>query len=244
MPAQPVPMTAPSPDTLDSPLQRIQERLPHLLHILDDQAARVPLRDSVLDANIRQPKPLSRGLRVATLCGADMPSGPDVHAAIRVRMDGRELLVDVGYAAPFYEPIPLDLPTSYSFRFGRDAYVVHPRDDEGRTRLELQREGTLAHAYLLKPAARTIAHFRRAIRASYREDATFMRSLLLVRFLDSQSITILNRLRIDSGPDGFSLHELATLDRVVEEIVSAFDMEEDVVRAAVTDLPELESPYG
>ena len=51
-----------------------------------------------------------------TLCGADMRSGPDVHAAIRARMEGRELLVDVGYAAPFYDPIPLDLPTLYSFR--------------------------------------------------------------------------------------------------------------------------------
>jgi arylamine N-acetyltransferase len=180
----------------------------------------------------------------ATLCGADMASGPDVHMAIRVGMGGRELLVDVGYAAPFYDPIPLDLPTPYSFRFGRDTYVVHSKDAEGRTRLDLQREGDRVHGYLLKPAPRTIARFRRAIRASYREDATFMRSLLLVRFLDSQSVTILNRLRIDSSPDGFSLHELPTLDRVVGEIVSAFDMDEDVVRAAVAGLPELESPYG
>lgn len=82
------------------------------------------------------------------------------------------------------------------------------------------------------------------IRASYRDDATFMRSLLLVRFFDSQSVTILNRLRIDSGPDGFSLRELPTMDRVVEEIVSVFDMEEEIVRAAVAGLAELESPYG
>jgi N-hydroxyarylamine O-acetyltransferase len=180
----------------------------------------------------------------AKLCGADMASGPDVHMAIRVRLGGRELLVDVGYAAPFYEPIPLDLPAPFTIRFGRDTYVVHPQDGGGRTSLELQRDGERAHGYLLKPAARTIAHFARVIRASYRPGATFMRSLLLVRFFDSQSVTILNRLRIDSGPDGFSLRELATTDRVVEEIVSAFDMEEEIVRAAVDGFLELESPYG
>jgi len=180
----------------------------------------------------------------ATLCGADMASGPDVHMATRVRLDGRELLVDVGYAAPFYEPVPLDLSACFTLRFGRDTYVLHPRDAEGRSRLDLVRDGERVHGYLLKPAPRTLGHFRRAIRASYRRDATFMRSLLLVRFFDGMSVTILNRLRVDSGPDGFSLHELPTLDRVVDEIVSAFDMEEDVVRAAVAELPDLESPYG
>jgi len=164
--------------------------------------------------------------------------------AIQVRLGGRDLLVDVGYAAPFYEPIPLDLPAPFTIRFGRDTYVLQARDAEGRSRLDLVRDGDRVHGYLLKPTPRTLGHFRRVIRASYRGDATFMRSLLLVRFLDEQSITILNRLRIDSGPDGFSLHELPTMDHVVDEIVSAFDMEEEIVRAAVAGLPELESPYG
>lgn len=180
----------------------------------------------------------------AALCGADMPSGPDVHMATVVRLDGRDLLVDVGYAAPFYDPLPLDQPAPKSFRFGRDAYVVHPRDPAGRTRLDLLRDGDRVHGYLLKPVPRTIACFRRVIRASYRDDATFMRSLLLVRFFDDQSVTIVNRLRIDSTRDGFSLHEITTSARMVEEIVSAFDMDEEVVRAAVAALPELESPYG
>jgi hypothetical protein len=100
------------------------------------------------------------------------------------------------------------------------------------------------HGYLLKPVPRTIGCFRRVIRASYRDDATFMRSLLLVRFFDDQSVTILNRLRIDSTRDGSSLREITTSDRMVEEIVSAFDMDEEVVRTAVAALPELESPYG
>lgn len=180
----------------------------------------------------------------ATLCGADMGSGPDVHAAIRVRTGGRELLVDVGYAAPFYDPIPLDRQEVTALRFGRDTYLVHPRDAEGRTKLDHQRDGVRVHKYLLKPARRTIGHFSRAIRDSFREGATFMRSLLLVRLFDSQSVTILNRLRIDSSPDDFSLRELVTVERVVEEIVGVFDMDEAVVRVAVDGIQELDNPYG
>lgn len=180
----------------------------------------------------------------AALCGADMPSGPDVHAAVRVTVEGRELLVDVGYAAPFYDPIPLDLEETLTLRFGRDTYVVHPKDAGGRTRLDLVRDGERVHGYLLNPAPRRVEHFGRAIRASYRTGATFMRSLLLVRFFDARSVTILNRLRIDSWPDGFSVRELVTVDRLVNDIVSAFDMEEAVVRSAVARLSGLESPYG
>jgi hypothetical protein len=42
----------------------------------------------------------------------------------------------------------------------------------------------------------------------------------------------------------FSLRELVTVDRVVEEIVGAFDMDEAIVRVAVDGLRELDNPYG
>ncbi len=42
------------------------------------------------------------------LCGADM-SDPDIHIVNIVKIKNREYLVDVDYAAPFAEPLPLDL---------------------------------------------------------------------------------------------------------------------------------------
>jgi arylamine N-acetyltransferase len=180
----------------------------------------------------------------AVLCGADMPSGPDVHAATRVRLEGRDFLVDVGYAAPFYEPIPLDLPRTQAIRFGRDCYLVHPRDSGGRSTVELWRDGARVHGYVLNPRPRTAGHFGRAIRDSFRPRATFMRSLLLVRAFEGRTVTVLNRLRIDSWPDDFRLSELPCLDRVVAEIVTVFDMDEEVVRLAVSGIAELDSPYG
>src|SRR3954462_2304748 len=43
----------------------------------------------------------------ADLHSADM-NVPNVHSCIRVRVDGRSYHVDVGNAAPFLDPIPLD----------------------------------------------------------------------------------------------------------------------------------------
>jgi N-hydroxyarylamine O-acetyltransferase len=178
----------------------------------------------------------------ASLYGADMASGHDVHVAIRVRLEKRDLLVDVGYAAPFYEPLPLDLPSAYALTFGRDCYVLHPSDAEGRTRLELFREGVRVHGYLLGPQPRSIEHFERAVHDSCRDSSTFMRSLLLVRFFDSQSVTIVNCRRIDSTRDGSLARELLNLDQVVDEVVGAFDIDEPIVREAVGGLTDLVSP--
>jgi len=62
------------------------------------------------------------------LCGADM-SQPDVHIVILVKLDGREYIVDVGYAAPFLEPIPRDLLIDYKISRGKDDYILHPMDN-------------------------------------------------------------------------------------------------------------------
>ena len=89
------------------------------------------------------------------LCSADMAT-PDVHMASVVRVEGRDYLVDTGYAAPFLSPIPLDLESDYLIELGRDRYVLKPQDEFGQSRLELYREGKLKHGYLLKPQPRTI----------------------------------------------------------------------------------------
>ena len=74
------------------------------------------------------------------LCGADM-SNPDVHMVSMVGLDGREFLVDVGYAAPLLEPLPRDSARDVVVELGRDRYVLRPQDAEGRSRLDLVRDG-------------------------------------------------------------------------------------------------------
>jgi N-hydroxyarylamine O-acetyltransferase len=130
------------------------------------------------------------GYRVS-LCGADM-SAPDVHVVNLVSLDASQYLVDGGYAAPFLEPMCLDLTLDHVVPWGRDRYVLKPRDSDGRPRLEHHRDGRLRHSYRVNPAPRQIEEFAGVIADSFRADATFMNALLVVRFSEARSLTLRN----------------------------------------------------
>lgn len=123
------------------------------------------------------------------LCGCDM-SEPDVHVVNVVTIDGREYLVDVGYGAPFWSPLPLDAATDLEVTFGEDLYVLRPRDARGSSRLDFYRRGELVHGYTVKPTPRTIDFFRRPILDSFRPDATFFNTTLVARFSPRESVMI------------------------------------------------------
>ncbi len=128
----------------------------------------------------------------ATLCGADMPSGPDVHAAIAVTVGGRDWLVDAGNAAPFLAPLPLDVDRPQEVRYGVDRWVLQPRDGGGRSRSEVWRAGEQVHGYTLKPGQVSPDRFDRVVRDSFRPQATFMNAVLLVRCFPRHLVRILN----------------------------------------------------
>ena len=107
------------------------------------------------------------------LCAADM-STPAVHALSMVSVEGRQYLVDTGYAAPFLSPLPRDLTTDYVIALGRDRYVLKPQDANGSSRLELQQDGVLRHGYQAKPEPKRIEDFGQVIANSFRADATFL----------------------------------------------------------------------
>ncbi|HVN33561.1 MAG TPA: arylamine N-acetyltransferase [Thermoanaerobaculaceae bacterium] len=180
----------------------------------------------------------------AALCGADMPSGEDVHAAITVAIDGRDLLVDVGYGAPFLEPLPRDAANDVVLRYGRDFYVLRPRDGQGRSRLDMYRDGELLHGYLLKPTPRPIEHFSRAVRASFREDATFMNAVDLIRFSNTDSVVIYNLSIIRSWPDRFSIERLPDREALVQAIEREFGIPAEIARDAIAGLGALRDVHG
>ncbi len=123
------------------------------------------------------------------LCGGDM-SAPDVHAVNVVTLDGRDHLVDVGYGAPFWTPLPLDAAADVETAFGEDRYVLRPRDARGHSRLDFYRRGDLVHGYTVKPAPRTPDFFGPAILDSFRPDATFFNTTLVARFSPRESVMI------------------------------------------------------
>ena len=53
-----------------------------------------------------------------------------------VTINGKEYIVDVGYAAPFYKPIGRNLNQEHVIEFGNEKYVLNPRDEKGYSKME------------------------------------------------------------------------------------------------------------
>ena len=171
----------------------------------------------------------------ADLCGADMTK-PDVHVVSMIRLEGREYLVDVGYGAPFYEPMPRDLEREHEVVFGSNLFVLHPRDVEGRTRMDHLRDGKLIHGYLAKPEPRKIEHFDEVIRHSYTDAATFMNVVVVERFFTDRSVRFHNFDFTESTPDGTTTTRLADKKELVEAIEHHCGFPAEIVREAIFDI--------
>jgi N-hydroxyarylamine O-acetyltransferase len=181
----------------------------------------------------------------ARLCGADM-SRPDVHVVNVVEIGGREVLVDVGYGAPLFTPMPLDLDRDQTAALGRDRFVLRPRDATGRSALELHRDGGLRHGYRVNPAGRELAHFRAAIADSFRPDATFMNALVAIRFpARDRSLVLRNLSLVEASGDREvrrALADRAELARVAEAV---FGIPGEITAGALEIVPELAAdPWG
>ena len=176
------------------------------------------------------------------LCAADMKV-PDVHAVIVLLLDGREYLIDVGYAAPFCCPLPRDLKTDYAVALGRDRYVLKPQDANGWSRLELYREGELKHRYVAKPVPRQIEDFSGVIADSFRPDATFLNSLLVTRAWKDRSVMIHNLAVIESHGADYSIHTLSGPGELVAKVEEFFGIPREIVAVAVGELRELRDPW-
>jgi len=169
------------------------------------------------------------------LCGADM-SKPDVHIVSIVRIDEREYIVDVGYAAPFFEPLPRDLSSEFEIALGNDRYVLSPKDPTGRSRLTLCRNGEPKHGYLVNPRSRRIEDFQEIIADSFKPSATFMNAVLLVKFGAGYSIVLHNMTYIESRGTSSRRMDLKSTDELVKAIEKHFFIPSFISRIALDGL--------
>ncbi len=174
------------------------------------------------------------------LCGADM-NNPDAHMANIVEIEGREFLVDAGYAAPSLSPLPRDLKIDYSIVLGRDRYVLKPQDDKGHSRLELYRDGVLKHGYVAKPEPKSLDDF--SVAESFGETATFMNALLLARFFPDRSIVIYNLTVVESQGENFKSYSLKDRGELGQTVEDLFDIPKHIVMEAVGELQNLNDPW-
>ena len=173
-----------------------------------------------------------------SLCGADM-NNPDVHIVNFVSVEGREYLIDVGYGAPFTEPLPRDLPHDYEIKLGADRYVLKPPDDHGRSRLEFYKDGEYKHGYTAKPIERTIEHFEPAITQSYRPEATFLNSLLIVRFFRDRMLRLHNLTLFDYSTRAACSRHLADREHLPAAVHEHFGIPSEIVAEVLATLGPL-----
>ena len=125
------------------------------------------------------------------LCGADMKN-PDVHIINIATVEGREYIVDGGYAAPFLEPLPRFLTGNYVIRLGNEKFILKPQNKNGLSKLEHYYNGEFKHWYTAKPKPRSIEEFRSVIKDSYSDDAMFMNIFRITRFTENGSLVLRN----------------------------------------------------
>ncbi len=176
----------------------------------------------------------SLGYRVK-LCGADM-SNPNVHMVCLVEVDGREFLIDVGYAAPFYVPLPRDLTTDHIIDWGNERYVLKPQEAGGRSRLELYREGAVEHGYVVNPEPRQLQSFAGVIADSFRLQATFLNAVLLTRFYPGQSVIIHNLTLTRARPGESVTRTLGSREELVAVVEQEFGIPQAIAADALSSV--------
>jgi len=172
------------------------------------------------------------------LCGADM-SLPDVHMVSRVRVQAGEYLVDVGYGAPFFAPIPL--AADWSTQLGRWKFELTPYRATGAWRMRQFWNGVYEHGYLAKPQPKTLNDFEPAITSSFAPQATFMRAVMLTRFRPGQAVVIRNLTITKSDAEHNVERRVASRAELCDEIERLFSISAEIAAEALSTVPE---PFG
>lgn len=176
------------------------------------------------------------------LCGADMKS-PDVHIVNVVKIDGKEYLIDAGNAAPFFEPLPTFLADDYIIKYSNEKYILKPKDEAGKIKIEQYSDGNLQHWYTTLCHERKIENFRRVIEDSYSEDAVFMNAVRITKFSENGSKVLKNFSFTEITGNEYKIRKI-TPENLSTEIEINFGMPQIFVSEAIGSIKELKDIYG
>jgi arylamine N-acetyltransferase len=174
----------------------------------------------------------------AWLCGADM-NAPDVHIVNVVIFGNKKYLADVGYGAPFFNPIPLDSNENHNISFGNDNYVVLPKNVNGYSELKQYRENKLKHGYIVKPYGRAISEFEGVIEDSFRKSSTFLNRITAIKYGLNSSISIRNFSLIEIQNELLKKTQLISKDQIVEQINKYFHIPRNILQESISPLNNL-----
>ena len=175
------------------------------------------------------------------LCGADMKN-PDVHIINIVTVEGREYIVDGGYAAPFLEPLPRFLTGDYILNLGSEKFILKPQDKNGLSKLEHYYNGEFKHWYTAKPKPRTMEEFRGVIKDSYSDDAMFMNIFRITRFTESGSL-VLRNLQLTETTGSLTTTIELLRNNVPGVVETKFLMPADVTKEALDTIKDFKDTF-
>lgn len=177
------------------------------------------------------------------LCGADM-SNPDVHLVSIVKLEDQEYIIDVGYAAPFFEPLPRNLSSEYKITFGEDEYILQPQDSSGFSKLELYRNSSLKHGYVVKPYPKVITDFKDVIKDSIEDSSTFTNSILIVIFKKNYFKAIHNFTFIEFNNNNYTKRIISNRSELVKKIEKAFGIPSEITFEALTQVKNFNDAWN
>ena len=122
--------------------------------------------------------------------GADIGNAPRSHAVCRVRFEDTHYLVDIGYGAPFYQPISLSqLPNVVlhgDYQYALDRHASGP----GSVEVTTLRGGNKVQSYVAKPPALNPDGFAAAVQRAGDPGNRALRTLRISRFFASRVLEI------------------------------------------------------
>lgn len=172
----------------------------------------------------------------ADLLSADM-STPHIHSCIRVRLDGVPYHVDVGYAAPFREPLRLD-DIPHKVFDGDETYVLDRRPTE-ELAVDVFSNGARVHGYIAHNEPRTVEFFRQTILDSYLPGKTFMSCLRISRYWETGSVHLRDRILSVEACGKVRTTELKNMSELEAAIIGPLEMPRCPINHAVAVLEEL-----
>lgn len=168
----------------------------------------------------------------AMLCGADM-NNPDVHLVNVINWGSKNYLVDVGYAAPFYYPIPLYQSFDFDINFGNETFVLKPKNNDGNHELKQYRDNKIKHGYVVKPFERSISEFEQIIVDSFRKNSTFLNRITAVKYNSDKSISIRNYSLIEMTKTYHNIKKYADLESLELGINENFKIPRNILRESL-----------
>lgn len=167
------------------------------------------------------------------LLGADVGGVPRSHAVCRVRFEDAHYLVDVGYGAPFYQPISLAaLPARIPHG---DLNFVIDRHVSGAEAIEVTtlRGASKVQSYVAKPPALAAEGFAQAIERANGEGARYMRSLRISRFFASRVLEVVDNALISTHHNITTVTPIRDLDELEAIVHEQLQLPRLPVREAV-----------